>query len=115
MVGDGNLLLSGGGRAFYYRCPAENPPAPDDIDHAFKHLLEGTRLGPESRGHLPDLTTADALAFTARLTRMQGGWIPDRVIFLDLTPEAAVARVHARGGDVDRHENPPDRSVGRHR
>ena len=45
--------------------------------------LEGTRLGPESRGHLPDLTTADALAFTARLTRMQGVWIPDRVIFLD--------------------------------
>ncbi|TME55133.1 MAG: hypothetical protein E6I58_10995 [Chloroflexi bacterium] len=113
MVSDGNLLLSGAGRAFNYRGPAENPPTTDDIDHAFKHLLEGTRLGPESRGHLPDLTTADALAFTARLTRMQGVWIPDRVIFLDLTPEAAVDRVRARGAKMDRHENPTDLSVAR--
>src|SRR5438128_2530156 len=113
MVSDGNLLLSGAGRAFNYRGHVENPPTADDVDDAFQHLLQGTRLGPESRRRLPDLKTADALAMTARLTRMQGVWIPDRVIFLDLTPEAAVSRVHSRGAKVDRHENPADLTVAR--
>src|SRR5437879_6311670 len=94
MVSDGNLLLSGAGRAFNYRGPAENPPSTDDIDRAFKHLLEGTRLGPERRGHLPDLTNADALAFTAWLTRMRGVWGPERVFFLDVTPERTVRRLY---------------------
>jgi len=113
MVSDGNLLLSGAGRAFNYRGPADNPPTADDVDHAFQHLLQGTRLGPESRQRLPDLKTADALAATARLTRLQGVWIPDRVIFLDLTPEAAAGRVRSRGAKVDRHENPADLTVAR--
>jgi energy-coupling factor transporter ATP-binding protein EcfA2 len=113
MVSDGNLLLSGAGRAFNYRGDLENPPTADDVDHAFQHLLQGTRLGPESRRRLPDLKIADALAVTARLTRIQGVWIPDRVIFLDLTPEAAVGRVHSRGAKVDRHENPADLTVAR--
>src|SRR2546428_5840974 len=113
MVSDGNLLLSGAGRAFNYRGHVENPPTADDVDDAFQHLLQGTRLGPESRRRLPDLKTADALAMTARLTRMQGVWIPDRVIFLDLTPEAAVSRVHSRGAKVDRHENPADLTIAR--
>jgi energy-coupling factor transporter ATP-binding protein EcfA2 len=113
MVSDGNLLLSGAGRAFNYRGPADNPPTADDVDHAFQHLLQGRRLGPESRQRLPDLKTADALAVTARLTRLQGVWIPDRVIFLDLTPEAALDRVRSRGAKVDRHENPADLTVAR--
>jgi energy-coupling factor transporter ATP-binding protein EcfA2 len=113
MVSDGNLLLSGAGRAFNYRGHVENPPTADDVDHAFQHLLQGTRLGPESRRRLPDLKTADALAVTARLAHIQGVWIPDRVIFLDLTPEAAVSRVHLRGAKVDRHENPADLTVAR--
>jgi energy-coupling factor transporter ATP-binding protein EcfA2 len=113
MVSDGNLLLSGAGRAFNYRGPADDPPTADDVDHAFQHLLQGTRLGPESRRHLPDLKTADALAVTARLAHIQGVWIPDRVIFLDLTPEAAVGRVRSRGAKVDRHENPVDLTVAR--
>ena len=113
MISDGNLLLSGAGRAFNYRGPTENPPTSDDIDHAFQHLLQGTRLGPESRRHLPDLKTADALAITARLTRVQGVWIPDHVIFLDLTPDEAVDRVRSRGAKVDRHENTADLAVAR--
>src|SRR6266446_6378169 len=43
MVSDGNLLLSGAGRASNYRGPADDPPSVDDIDHAFQHLLQGTR------------------------------------------------------------------------
>lgn len=113
MVSDGNLLLSGAGRAFNYRGPVNDPPSADDVDHVFQHLLNGTRLGPETRRHLPDLKTADALAVLARLTRLQGIWIPDRALFLDLTPDAAVARVRGRGAKVDRHENPTDLSTAR--
>jgi hypothetical protein len=113
MVSDGNLLLSGAGRAFNYRGPVDNPPSADDVDHAFQHLLNGTRLGPETRKRLPDLHTADVLAAMARLTRMQGVWIPDHAVFLDLTPDAAVSRVKGRGAKVDRHENPADLSTAR--
>ncbi len=113
MISDGNLLLSGAGRAFNYRGPAGDPPSADDVDHAFQHLLQGTRLGPDTRRRLPNLRTADALALTARLIRLQGIWMPDRAIFLDLTPEAALARVHARGAKVDRHENPVDLTIAR--
>jgi len=113
MVSDGNLLLSGAGRAFNYRGPAGDPPSADDVDHAFQHLLQGTRLGPETRKRLPNLQTADALAVTARLIRLQGIWMPDRAVFLDLMPDAAVARVHARGEKVDRHENSADLSIAR--
>jgi deoxyadenosine/deoxycytidine kinase len=113
MVSDGNLLLSGAGRAFNYRRPVSDPPSADDVDHAFQHLLNGTRLGPETRRHLPDLGTADALAVVARLTRLQGVWIPDHALFLDLAPDAAVARVKSRGARVDRHENPVDLTTAR--
>ena len=113
MVSDGNLLLSGAGRASNYRGPADDPPSVDDIDHAFQHLLQGTRLGPESRRHLPNLATAEALAVTARVARWQGVWIPDQAVFLDLAPDAALDRVTARGAKVDRHENPADLAAAR--
>jgi hypothetical protein len=113
MVSDGNLLLSGAGRAFNYRGPINDPPSAEDVDHAFQHLLHGTRLGPETRKHLPDLNTADALALTARLIRLQGIWIPDQALFLDLTPDAAVSRVKARGSKLDRHENARDLGTAR--
>ena len=113
MVSDGNLLLSGAGRAFNYRGPINDPPSADDVDHAFQHLLHGTRLGPETRRHLPDLKTADALSLVARLIRLQGIWIPDHALFLDLTPDAAAARVRERGTKVDRHENPVDLTTAR--
>src|SRR3989475_12530444 len=106
MVSDGNLLLSGAGRAFNYRGHVENPPTADDVDDAFQHLLQPTRLRPESRRRLPDLQTADALAMTARLTPMQGLRIPDRVIFLDLPPAAAVSRAPSRRAQGDRAEHP---------
>jgi hypothetical protein len=49
----------------------------------------------------------------ARLTRVQGVWIPDHAVFLDLAPDAAVSRVKGRGAKVDRHENPVDLSTAR--
>ena len=113
MVSDGNLFLSGAGRALNYRGPANDPPSVEDVDRAFRHLLEGAPLPKESSRHLPDLKAAGALAIAARLTRLQGIWIPDQAVFLDIAPEAAMARVRARGGKVDRHENPADLAAAR--
>src|SRR5260370_13429941 len=55
MISDGNLLLSGAGRAFNYRGPAGDPPSADDADHAFHHPLQGTRSGPGILNRLPNL------------------------------------------------------------
>jgi hypothetical protein len=113
MISDGNLFLSGAGRAFNYRGPASDPPSVDDVDLAFRHLLKGSPLPRESGRHLPDLKAAGALAIAGRIAHLQGIWIPDEAVFLDLAPEAAMARVQARGGKVDRHENPADLATAR--
>src|SRR5260370_38814 len=113
MVSDGNLMLSGAGRAFNYRGPADDPPSVDDVDHALQHLLQGTRLGAESRRHLPNLATAEALALTARVARWQGVWMPDQTVFLDLAPDVAVGRAAARGPEGDPHENAADLATAR--
>jgi hypothetical protein len=113
MISDGNLFLSGAGRAFNYRGPASDPPSVDDVDQAFRHLLKGSPLSKESARHLPDLKAAGAVAITARISHLQGIWIPDQAIFLDLAPEAAVARVRTRGKKVDRHENAADLATAR--
>ena len=113
MVSDGNLFLSGAGRAFNYRGPASNPPTVDDVDRGFRHLLENAALPEDSAARLPSLTAARILAVAARLTRMQGIWVPDQALWLDLPPAAAMARVHSRGARVDRHENPDDLATAR--
>jgi hypothetical protein len=112
MISDGNLFLSGAGRAFNYRGPADAPSV-DDVDNAFRHLLEGRPLPNESGRHLPDLKAARALAIIARMTHLQGIWVPDQALFLDLAPDAAMSRVRARGAKVDRHENPADLTSAR--
>lgn len=113
MISDGNLFLSGAGRAFNYRGPASDPPSVDDVDNGFRHLLQGAPLPRESARHLPDLRAATVVAVTARIAHLQGIWIPDQAMFLDLAPEAAMARVRARGNKVDRHENPADLATAR--
>lgn len=113
MVSDGNLFLSGAGRAFNYRGPASGGATIDDVENGFRHLLQGLPLPPESAKRLPDLKAPGALAIVARLTHLQGIWIPDHAIMLDLSPSAAMARVQHRGAKVDRHENMADLGTAR--
>lgn len=113
MVSDGNLFLSGAGRAFNYRGLASSQATIEDVDNGFRHLLQGLPLPPESARRLPDLKIPRALAVTAQLTHLQGIWIPDRAVMLDLTPAEAVARVQHRGAKVDRHENASDLATAR--
>lgn len=113
MASDGNLFISGAGRAFNYRGSVASPPTADDVDNAFRHLLQGAPLSKESARRLPDLRAATAIAITARIGRLQGIWIPDQAMYLDLAPEAAMERVRSRGSKVDRHENAVDFATAR--
>ena len=113
MVSDGNLMLTGAGRAFNYRGPASSAATVEDVYLAFEHLLSGQPLPKESRSHLPNLRSAEVLAVIARVTRMHGIWAPDLVIFLDVSPESALARIASRGLERDRHENEKDLATAR--
>lgn len=113
MISDGNLMLTGAGRAFNYRGPASSTASVEDVDLAFEHLLSGQHLPDDSRSHLPNLRSAEVLAVIARVTRMHGIWAPDLVIFLDVTPERALARIASRGLERDRHENEKDLAIAR--
>jgi SAM-dependent methyltransferase len=119
MVSDGNLILSATGRGGNYRRGATHAGAPrqrsrqSDLEAVYRLLLEGRPLPPESVARLPSV---DAAAFVARLARrfgFDGVWLPDVVIFLDLPPAAALERIKARGGRVDRHENRSDMTRAR--
>ncbi len=113
MVSDGNMFVSGAGRALNYRGPADNPPTVDDVDRGIQHLLKGAPLPADSAGRLPDLRAAMAVAVILRILHVQGIWVPDETVWLDLAPDAAMARVEGRGTKVDRHENPADLAKAR--
>lgn len=113
MVSDGNMFVSGAGRALNYRGPAGDPPTVDDVDRGIQHLLKGAPLPPETAKRLPNLKGAYAVAVAMRIAHVQGIWVPDQTVWLDLAPEAAMARVQGRGTKVDRHENPADLAKAR--
>jgi len=120
MVSDGNLLLSTMGRAANYRRPASdraeaNLPAPtsDDLVNVFLYLLEGKPLPLESKARLPPLQKARGIQRLCRLLGLDGVWLPDAVIFLDLSPQVAVSRIAFRHQKVDKHENEADLAQAR--
>lgn len=120
MVSDGNVLLSTAGRAANYRRPAsdhagESQLAPDaeDLAAAFAYVLDGKPLLPESESRLPPLGRARAIYRLCRLLGLDGIWLPDVVLFLDLSPKLAVARIASRRQKVDRHENEADLAQAR--
>jgi SAM-dependent methyltransferase len=45
---------------------------------------------------------------------LRTGWLPDVVIFLDLSPPIAMTRITSRGQKIDRHENEDDLAQARH-
>jgi len=118
VVSDCNLIMSAIGRASNYkrgmsRNGAQAVSNANDLAAAFALLTEGKSLPPETAGRLPSMT---APAFIARLARMlgfDGVWIPDVVIFLDIEPATALARIRDRGLKLDRHENEADMTRAR--
>ncbi len=122
MVSDGNALLSATGRAANYLRPASDraeaslpalPPTSDDLVHVFAYLLEAKRLPLESEARLPRLEKARIIQRLCRLFRLEGVWLPDGVIFLDISPKGALCRIASRHQKVDRHENEADLAQAR--
>jgi adenylate kinase family enzyme len=115
VVSDGNTLLSATGRAANYRRPASEgrhetttAPTADDLAAVFRYVLDDEPLPAASRERLPSLDKARSIKRVLNLFRLDAVWLPDVVVFLDLSPERAVARIASRGARVDRHENLED-------
>jgi broad-specificity NMP kinase len=113
VVSDCNLIMSAIGRAGNYkrgvsRTGTHARSNADDLAAVFALLLEGKPLPPENAGRLPSMTAPGFIARLARLLGFDGVWIPDVVIFLDVEPATALARIRSRGLKLDRHENEAD-------
>ncbi len=117
VVSDCNLIMSAIGRAGNYkRGAAKNgtaPPTVDDLVALFGLLIEGKQLPAESVSRLPSMSAPGFISRLARLLGFDGVWIPDMVIFLDLDPATALARMRNRGRKLDRHENEADMARAR--
>ena len=120
VVSDGNVILSSTGRAGNYTRPASEganvgvqSPDASDLKAVFAYLLEGKPLTEESQAKLPPLGKAWMLQRVARRMRIHAGWLPDVVLFLDLSPEIAIERIASRGQKVDLHENADDLAQAR--
>lgn len=120
MVSDGNLLLSATGRAANYLRPASDKanlgaqaPESSDLKAVFEYLLDKKPLPEESQNKLPRLEKAKMIQHLTRLLGLQAVWLPDIVIFLDLSPEIAIKRIASRSKKIDRHENVDDLAQAR--
>jgi broad-specificity NMP kinase len=128
MVSDCNALLAAMGRAANYLLPASDGAnavhracrdvgvqAPDasDLTAVFEYLLDGKSLPAESQSRLPRLEKARLISRLTRFLGLHAVWLPDVVIFLDLSPEIAVRRIASRGQKIDRHENAADLAQAR--
>ncbi|HSK83507.1 MAG TPA: hypothetical protein VK902_08915 [Rubrobacter sp.] len=118
IVSDGNALLSATGRAANYLRAASDgchKPAPsaEDLRAVFSYIIEGTPIPPESQRRLPPLQRARAIYRMSCRLGLQAAWLPDILVFLDLSPEISVTRIASRGKKVDRHENLADLAQAR--
>jgi broad-specificity NMP kinase len=113
IVSDGSALLSATGRAANYLRAASDgshKPAPnaDDLRAVFDYILDGKPIPPEIQRRLPRLQRARVIYRLAGRLGLHSVWLPDIVIFLDLSPEISITRIASRGKKVDRHENLAD-------
>jgi thymidylate kinase/SAM-dependent methyltransferase len=120
IVSDGNVLLSATGRAANYIRPASEEanvsmqePDAAELKAVFAYLLEGKPLTEKSQARLPHLGKARMVQHLAARLGIHAGWLPDVVIFLDLSPALAMARIASRGQKIDLHENEDDLAQAR--
>jgi len=121
VVSDGNVLLSATGRAANYIRPASEKanvgvqaPNAGELKAVFEYLLEGKPLREKSQAQLPHLGKARMVQRLAARFGLRAGWLPDVVIFLDLSPTIAMTRITSRCQKIDRHENEDDLAQARH-
>jgi hypothetical protein len=116
IISDGNALLSAIGRAANYLRPASDSSfkagveaCPEDLKALLEYILDGRPVTQESRERLPEgLWRARLIYKLTRSLGLRSLWLPDLVIFLDLSPKLALAHIASRSGRFDRHENEAD-------
>ena len=119
-VSDGNAVLSTAGRASNYLRAASaannaNASAPEakDLRAVFSYIFDNEPVPAESSAKLPPLRKGKFTYQLNQLLRLNAAWLPDVVIFLDLSPELALTRIHSRGKKIDKHENLADLTQAR--
>ena len=119
-VTDGNALLSTTGRASNYLRAASastnvkaSAPDAEDLQAVFSYILDDKPLPAKSAERLPSLRKGKLIYKLNNLLRLRAAWLPDVVIFLDLDPELAMARIKSRGKKIDKHENLADLTQAR--
>ncbi len=115
LISDGNAVLSALGRAGNYRRPASEGlytrrQSPDSRDflQLLTFLNTDRKLPVTAKPRLPRMSTVKCLRAVSRWLNPDTVWLPDAVVFLDLTPAEALRRIKSRGRKLDRHENLAD-------
>ena len=119
-VSDGNAVLSTTGRASNYLRAASatnhaNTSAPDarDLQAVFAYVFNNEPVPAKSGARLPSLRKGKFIYKLNQILQLNAAWLPDVVIFLDLSPALALTRIKARGKKIDRHENLADLTQAR--
>jgi thymidylate kinase len=119
-VSDGNALLSTFGRAGNYlrsasaaEYSARSVPEAEDLLAVFSYILDDQTVPAENSLKLPSLRKGKLIYSLNNLLRLRSVWLPDVVIFLDISPQLALARIGSRGKKIDRHENLADLTQAR--
>ena len=120
IVSDGNLLLSTMGRAMNYISPASDnaDTSTEALDAealkaVFEYLVGGKTAVKAGDLRSSPLKKARGLLRMAKRMGIHTGWLPDVVVFLDVSPEIAMSRIAARSHKIDRHENINDLTQAR--
>jgi len=119
-VSDGNAFLSTTGRASNYLRAASaddsvDAPAPEaeDLKAVFSYILDDKPVPAKNSEKLPSLRKGKLIYKLNHTLRLNGAWLPDVVIFLDVSPELALSRIRSRGKKIDKHENLADLTQAR--
>jgi len=85
-----------------------------ELKAVFEYLLEGKPLTKKIQAKLPHLGKARIVQRLAARFGIHAGWLPDVVVFLDISPALAMTRIVSRCQKIDRHENEDDLAQARH-
>lgn len=103
---DGNLLLSSAGRVINYMDSQTDPASlAASLDALYHYVVEGKPLPPTTVQSIPCLKWMRWLRWLDERLDLGLMELPDALIFLDVAPTTALARLRAHGQKLDRHEN----------
>ncbi len=109
---DGNLILSSAGRAINYVHSAPGSvfkeaagSAQSYVQALYDYVFTGTPLPLQLAQPIPGLKLMRWLRWFDQKFKLDILRLPDAIIFLDIAPEAALARLKRKGETLDDHEN----------